>query len=295
MKSLFFLFLLFSFFSAKAQIIIGTVKDNISEEALIYANLSFLKVNQGVSTQENGEFKLDISKHKNDTLLISYIGYHSKKIAVSSLLNNDASEEILLQKNQEAIDEVILSVKKARYTSVKKLGFSRKGAFTSSQPYGSETVSWIKNERRTLGKLKQLKIYFKKMESEIYETHTAYILVKFYKAYAFGAPGELIQYQPIILKPENKTYPIRINLEEANILFPKEGVFVGFEVIQPSYENPKSSMYVMSPSLAFVHTKETRIFYRFRGKTWHKTRRTSPFKKGYYKIPFVKIWVKYRK
>ena len=288
----FFFFYLISF----SQEISGTIIDFDSSEKLPYANITFLKVNKGNYSKEDGSFKLTLPNKDliTDSLLISFVGYPSKKISVKSLLNNHRT--IKLKKDNQVLDEVILNVKKAKYSSTKSLSVKHKGLYASSEPFGNETITFIENEKNKKGKITNVELNFKANKRENIKTYKAYFRVKFYELDSITkAPGKLLSYDDIIIKPENKTQKVKVDLEDNFILFPKNGVFVGLEVIKPSSVTVNSSMYVVAPAITKSHTETPLSWYRYRGKNWFLNDRKSPFKKKFYTSNYVSIDVKYIK
>lgn len=71
------------------QEIKGLVLNLDNKTALPYANIYVLNKGQGVITNENGEFVMDISKlEKTDTLRFQYIGYKTRNISIAELDTN---------------------------------------------------------------------------------------------------------------------------------------------------------------------------------------------------------------
>ena len=99
MKTRFFFGIFISFFLSNfllAQIVIsGTITDKASGEVLIGANIYSPKNQKGVSTNVYGFYSLSIKEI--DTLIVSYVGYESSLVAVttSSKLNIELSTSLL--------------------------------------------------------------------------------------------------------------------------------------------------------------------------------------------------------
>ncbi len=279
-----------------SQTIQGVVQDSISGQPLVYANIVLNNTNKGTSTDEKGFFSFkDAVLSPNDSLLISHIGYLNKYVKVNDFSNTD-NLKFKLKKEQTNLDEVILNVKKAKYSSTKSLSVKHKGLYASSEPFGKETITFIENEKNKKGKITNVELNFKANKRENIKTYKAYFRVKFYELDSITkAPGKLLSYDDIIIKPENKTQKVKVDLEDNFILFPKNGVFVGLEVIKPSSVTVNSSMYVVAPAITKSHTETPLSWYRYRGKNWFLNDRKSPFKKKFYTSNYVSIDVKYIK
>lgn len=98
--------------SAEAQqhtnqdiIINGIIKSDKSEEGLSQIMIVNKRKGNGIFAQSNGQFK--ISMHKTDTLLITALGYKTKKISFKdSTLKNEYFINITLDKLQIQLKEV---------------------------------------------------------------------------------------------------------------------------------------------------------------------------------------------
>ena len=85
--------------------------------------------------------------------MVSYIGYASQKIALHQFKDSAIQDfNIELTENSSLIDEVVLEVKKQKYSTTKTLGVKKKKRFVSGTQYGSEVVSFIENEKHKKGK-----------------------------------------------------------------------------------------------------------------------------------------------
>ncbi len=73
----------------------GSVKDAVSGDAMPYVNISVAGKSEGTTSGENGHFILKFTKSTNDTIVISSIGYKKLKIAVSDIVDNRISTEMI--------------------------------------------------------------------------------------------------------------------------------------------------------------------------------------------------------
>lgn len=110
-KPIITIILILSLFSTNANaqniIIEGIIKDSERKEILPFANIYLQKNYLGTICNEKGAFKITIpSDKKNDSLVISYIGYHSQKISIASI---KSPIEVLLVENQVILDEIIVT------------------------------------------------------------------------------------------------------------------------------------------------------------------------------------------
>ena len=104
----FLLFITTSLFGQAVQDIIlkGFLWDKNSQEPLMYANIYVLNNNAGVITNEQGHYALDISSFSvADTIRFQYMGYQTKDIAISDLIN---SADVYLEENIINISETLI-------------------------------------------------------------------------------------------------------------------------------------------------------------------------------------------
>lgn len=82
-KNFTILFFLFSFTNAFSQVIIqGTIRDSTGNGFVRYAEIRLMHQDTVVYSDDRGWFKMIIPGEVNDTLLVSYPGLGSKKIAL---------------------------------------------------------------------------------------------------------------------------------------------------------------------------------------------------------------------
>jgi len=93
--------------SAQNIIVEGTIRDSERKDILPFTNIYLQQNYLGTISNEKGEFKITIpSDQKNDTLIISYIGYHSQKISITSI---SSPLEVFLVENQMTLNEVVVT------------------------------------------------------------------------------------------------------------------------------------------------------------------------------------------
>jgi TonB-linked SusC/RagA family outer membrane protein len=104
-----FLFVLISVGSAYAQFTVnGTVIDSDSGEPLFGVTVLDTNSGDGTSTDINGEFTLDIAG-ESTTLSVTYIGYVTQDVDVSSNGNSQVEIEIELAQDISRLDEIVVT------------------------------------------------------------------------------------------------------------------------------------------------------------------------------------------
>jgi hypothetical protein len=301
----FFILLLFTQLSF-SQTIKGVVLDSISKKPLELVNVFFEESYYGTFTNSKGEFVLSTKKNTND-LFITNIGYESKKIKISVLQKKmDSLTFFYLKPRLEALDEIVLTDKKIKYSASKKILSEREKVLTYAFQFGSENVTYVKNVFYKRGKIESLKLDLKKIKNypkqcrKCKVDYIASINVKFYEYDKRNKlPGKELYYKNIIVDLENKTYSLKIDVDSLNIDFPKDGVCVGVETINTKYEKPKISFAIIAPSIKFTNTKrkeEVLSWSRYRNEGWiFKTSSNKKRKNLFFKSLIVDLKVKIEK
>ncbi len=249
--------------SLQAQIIHGVVRDSVTKEPVPFANVTLLKKDRGVSCDVEGRFEFDLND-ENDDLLISSVGYENKVIRPQSY---KGELHIALVQKALVLNEVVIDYKKKKYSGTKHLGLSRKYKVQKSIPFGTEFCSYIENTEYKEGKVKAVYLDLKKEKEFDYQ---ASYNIRFYEYDKLEKkPGKELYGQNLIVFPDNKTYELKIDVDSLNIIFPRNGICVGVEVINTRYEGKLKSMAVVAPRILFTHTERKIITWnRYRNKEW---------------------------
>lgn len=127
----FFLLFFPSLSKAQDKQVEGQVIDAQTQQALSYASISILNTLKGTMTDEDGKFALTFGESQ-DSILISYIGYQDKVIA----LGNTNKLEIKLDPYEYKLAEVIVRPKSALYYI--KEAVDRYPGTRSKNPFGAK-------------------------------------------------------------------------------------------------------------------------------------------------------------
>ncbi len=232
------------------------VVDSESKENLSYTAIQFLGNEFGFYTNKTGEFQLN--EVKSDSIIITHIGFFTKKINVE-----DIKDTIFLKSKPLILKEVVLHNKKPKE---KKIGYNVKG----------ENLSWhilSKTELTTLIKynkeiensyIKEIAIpinteifeeqkpgKWKKVSPEFESTFRVHIYSN-----KNNMPNKRLLESLITIECNQKTGNlIKINISEEHIEYPKEGVFIGVEMISLD-KNSKKSL----PSFMFTKKNKKYIY-----------------------------------
>ena len=83
-KNIFFIILSIISFSVLGQVIKGNITD-INKDVLFGLNIIIKGENTGVSTDENGNYTLNLKLNRSVVIKISFIGYETKSIRIPML------------------------------------------------------------------------------------------------------------------------------------------------------------------------------------------------------------------
>jgi hypothetical protein len=237
------------------------IKDFKTKKELPYATINFLQKNKGLYTNERGVFLLP--EIKSDSIEISYIGYDSLKFKASKI-----KDTIFLRQSSIILSEIEINTGKSKE---KVIGYIRK----------KKNLSWHIKKKTELATLIRYNKYYKDAyikkifipiskeggikKGNIWESDfpdfRSVFRVHLYSN-SEGKPNKSVLKNSILIEcDQNSSNILEIDITDEFIKFPKEGVFVGVEMIgvldnNGSISNNKSSIL---PSFKFTKKKEKNI------------------------------------
>lgn len=291
MKKILILLSLFFVTGLFSQTVKGEVYDSSMLKPLQYVNISIINTYIGTSTGVDGRFKLNGNFTSRDTVQLSMIGYETQLHSVEDFINEYNSTKTFLNPLIEMIDEV--EIKKKSYRKRKRtLGIRKLARFKKSSSFGLVAAFKFENLGAKEGQIQEVSFYVRKNDiGDLYKLYPCAYRILFYEIGSNGFPGELLSYDDIIVVPKNKNYKISVSVEDYNIEFPKDGVFVALEVHNINQIENKKTLYVVKPYLVFTHDKKPMTYSNFRDQKWSFNNRTSVFKKGFYRNLLIEIKV----
>lgn len=220
------IFLLLTTFSLSAQVK-GVVLDSISGKPIAYAAVLYENSRIGVNTNENGNF---ILPHKDSLNIIhvSNLGYFDKKISKSSDLI------IKLAPKTYELNEVIVTDKKNNEEII--IGEIKKPKTGYSN--GGTSHIWAK-----LFKFEDKFYEFKYVKNISFMTKSrvkdSKIKIRIFTTDSLGEIENNLINEDIIITCKKGKHIQMIDVSKYNILFPEEGLMIGFEnliIEQNKYE-----------------------------------------------------------
>ena len=212
---LFLLFLSFSV-SVSAQIK-GVVKDSLTGKPIPYVNIWVANENIGTTSEENGQFILNINP-KNQMLLFSSIGFETIKKQISDC------QKVILKPIIIKLDEVVIS--KPKNTKLIEIGNSKK-RFYLPEP---QVVPWILARKFQIdvnnNELKYVKeiIFFTKSDVD-----NGIFRARIFEVKKDSMPGADLISEEIIISTKKGEHKTIVDISKYKLQIPKEGIVVAFE------------------------------------------------------------------
>jgi len=233
MKSfLIFLFLVTNALSAQNVSFKGKILDQETKEPVVFAHIKFKDSDAGISTTENGEFKIVIEKkYLNSKVIISCLGYQNTTVNASEL----QGKNFYLVPKIEVLQEVVIGKK---FESKEVLLGSTKGKKLGLIPRNKDIMvaQFIKSYRKDAccKNLKNITITFKR--------NSKWKLLKFSKARIRifdkdtikGTPKNDLLRKNLVVTIEQGQEELNLDLSRFDIEVPKEGLFVAIEILKVS-------------------------------------------------------------
>jgi len=258
----------FSFCQLKSVII-----DSETKAVIPYVNIWIENENVGTTSNEKGEFSIDITNGK--FLILSSLGYEKKRIEISSI-----SERIILNPKITELNEVIISsTKEQEETVIGKFNDSDVGYY-----YGSFDKPEIKARYFPFDSSYLKTPYLNRLKFRIYsKIRNAKFNVRLYSIGENGEPKNPIYEKNIIGIVKKGTKNIELDLSELDIMFPENGVFVSYEwliipenefktsfPIKDSKKRIEKIMY--EPTVGFLPSETDENSWTYKNGKWEKVK-----------------------
>lgn len=263
MKAIFFILLVISN-SLFSQEMKGVILDSSSDEPIQFANILNLS-GKGVYSDELGNFQIQIKQ--TDTLKISAYGYEPQYYLANT--KNNIPVTFKLSPKITDIDEVVLSANKVNYKRRVSIGEDRVGNISVTSLIGYETCVYIENEEKTKGKIQSVFIDLKKRSNA---DLVAILNLKFYEYDSINdKPGKEISKESIKVTPRNGKYRLKISTIENKIMFPKNGICVGVEMMYEQKEVDKYKKFGPAFRYTLSESRKSITWSNYHNRGWKKS------------------------
>ena len=253
------------------KFISGYIVDNETNLPIPYATVMFLKSGEGMISDYNGRFELELNTNSSDTLKFISLSYKSKKIPIKKIIEKNAIKISLLKKTYPLTE---VDIKASDYSEI----FLGNGGFTNIgalylDTHGQEVALFIENKKKIKGKLTEL--HFKLSSKGNIE---APFRIRIYEKDSTNRPGKDILKDILVVKPDSKKSRYSVNISDYNIFIPEEGMFISMGGVFPNDYNfyfEDSDFENLSPEDVPRNTEDLnygqRICYNKKTKnnTWH--------------------------
>lgn len=220
---------------------------DFEKRGIPYASVSLGRHQIGTYSDSLGNVIFRFPKEKADSLHINAVGYQSK-----SIFYVDYPKTITLQEDNSQIEAIEVKSKRTSFYR-KRIGEFHKGfkkhQFTLNGVKGTQYAFYLANEEKKEGIIKT--IYINTKTEKINPTNK--IRIRFYTQNQFTkAPDKDITDKNIIYEV-SKSGVLSINIEDYKIICPKDGFFVGIDLMGNEKSEIKSkvspTIYGYSPRL----------------------------------------------
>ena len=244
----------------------GKVVDE-KNQAIPFVNIAIENENIGTTSEENGEFIINESD-KNKNLIFSALGFEKK-----TLVSTD-NIIVVLKSSEFQLDEVVI-IKKfgTKEIEIGKISDKVLQAFDNQSRIDIKYFPYLPKYKKTKF-INRISIF---TDSKI---ENATIKIHFYKLDNNGYPGEELLKKDYVITLKKGTIKNTFNLENFNLVMPKDGVFVGFEKlliqknkIEKTVINPMTRISKTQTSYApllMVYRLEKPFNFVFSGGKWNK-------------------------
>jgi hypothetical protein len=208
------IFLFFVSFSIAAQIK-GIVVDQ-NNKPISYANIWVENENIGASTEENGQFEINV-KDSNKNLIFSALGFEKKTIKASE------AEKVILTATTYQLNEVlVLNKKETKQIEIGKTDNSIYQAFENGPRIDAKYFPYNEAHKKTKF-IKQVSLY---TDSKLEQ---ATIKIHFYDVDSNGLPSEELLNKDLIVTVKKGQRRTLFDVSEYNLTLSKKGIFVAVE------------------------------------------------------------------
>jgi hypothetical protein len=223
MKKLLFFLLISSQVFAQKTTFKSVLLDANTKEPVVYANISFLKSNKGISSNEDGTFSMNLSeKYLNFKVHISCLNYKDTIVFAKDIQN----KKLYLQPKSFVLDEIKLTKRIEKSVLLGEVKNRVQGVHTSGMRM---LAKYFPNDKRAncCSFLETIEIHLAKKKN--HRKKSKFRVRVFSKDEKTGLPKEdLLNINlPIEIKDGQET--AIIDLSNYSIEMPENGVFIAFE------------------------------------------------------------------
>lgn len=221
-KLFFFLFISTQLFSQRINFN-GKLVDKETKEPIVYANLSFLNSNKGISSNEDGTFAMNLNKKYLDSKVhISCLNYKDTIVLAKDLYQNT----LYLQSLNIVLDEITLTKRIEQSIILGEVEDRVEGVHTSGMRM---LAKYFPNDKRVkcCSYLEKIEIHFAKKSN--HRKKSKFRIRIFNKDDKTGLPNEDVLNINLPVEIEEGQKMTSIDISKYNLEMPENGLFIAFE------------------------------------------------------------------
>lgn len=223
MKKLIFLLFISSQVFAQKVNFIGKLADKETKEPIVYANISFLDSNKGISTTEEGTFSMNLQeKYLDSKIHISCLNYID-----TIVLARDIYKKTLFLKSQNIVlDEIVLTKRIEKMTILGEVKNNVQGIHTDGMRM---LAKYFPKDKRSncCNYLSELEIHFSERSNQ--QQQSKFRIRVFSKDEKTGLPKEDLLNVNLPVEIKKGDLKAIIDISAYNIEMPENGLFIAFE------------------------------------------------------------------
>lgn len=207
------------------------VADSNSKEPLPYATIVFPQYRQGVYTDSYGRFVLPSQYTAKDSLSVQMLGYHTKNVLIAEL-----NDTVYLEEKAYELPSLTVRPQDRKTITIGELKAKSKGNFGVDTIFIPVIIAiHIPNENHE-------DCYIEKLHFKYSPQNKGFSYMVRPQLYEVGSDGKPAN--SLLNKSSAKTLSekggiLEIDVSGEFIVFPKNGVFVGLEIIEEIKTNKK--------------------------------------------------------
>ncbi len=270
MRNLIFFLLIVSQLNSQNISFEGKLLDKETKKPIVYANISFLKSNKGISTNEMGVFSMNLDKKfLNFKVHISCLNYKDTIVLASNLYN----KTLYLKNNKVLLDEIILRKRLFKQAIIGKVKNNVQGVHTSGMRM---LAKYFPKDKRTqcCSYLKDITIHFAKRNQ--HRKKSKFRIRIFSVDKKTGLPNQDLLNVNLPIKIKQGQSLAKLDVSDYSIKMPNEGVFIAFEKLFIPFnqygknESDTENEFFYAPIIGFTKyskkDRNTNLYYYVKGK-----------------------------
>lgn len=240
----------------------GCIIDKTNQLGIPYATVS-VGYNQGTNCDSFGNFSFKTHKIRfTDTIIVSAVGFETVKVCIKDYVNSN-KKIIMLKPTSVEISEVSI-VEKFEHKTSRFYGIKKKKpnkAHFSFYFHGITLALKIENPKQDTGKILNIRYYSTGKDHLVgynYSSILKYQLHLYTIDTVTNLPKIELLTKKIIINATKQKGWINVNVLKYNIKMPREGLYVGVEILEEPFR--------VNQKYNFVRTNHNLGYYRFFSK-----------------------------